>query len=65
MDYYSSHISKLMEELSRLPGIGAKTAGRLAFHIVNMPEEQVQAVADAMVSANNYGRGKHARFGSL
>ena len=28
MDYYSSHISKLMEELSRLPGIGAKTAGR-------------------------------------
>ena len=51
MDYYSSHISKLMEELSRLPGIGAKTAGRLAFHIVNMPEEQVQAIADAMVSA--------------
>lgn len=51
MDYYSSHISKLMEELSRLPGIGAKTAGRLAFHIVNMPEEQVQAIADAMVYA--------------
>ena len=32
MDYYSSQISKLIEELSRLPGIGAKTAQRLAFH---------------------------------
>ena len=35
MDYYSSQISKLIEELSRLPGIGAKTAQRLAFHIIN------------------------------
>ncbi len=51
MDYYSSHISKLIEELSRLPGIGAKTAGRLAFHIINMPEEQVESIAGAMVSA--------------
>ena len=39
MDYYSSQISKLIEELSRLPGIGAKTAQRLAFHIINMPKE--------------------------
>ncbi len=51
MEYYSSHISKLIEELSRLPGIGAKTAGRLAFHIINMPEEQVQSIANAMVEA--------------
>ena len=41
MDYYSSQISKLIEELSKLPGIGNKTAQRLAFHIINMPEEQV------------------------
>ena len=41
MEYYSSHISKLIEQLSRLPGIGAKSAQRLAFHIVNMPAEQV------------------------
>ena len=41
MDYYSSQISKLIEELSRLPGIGAKTAQRLAFHIINMPEDSV------------------------
>ena len=51
MEYYSSHISKLIEELSRLPGIGAKTAGRLAFHIINMPEEQVQSIANALVEA--------------
>ncbi len=34
MDFYSSEISKLIEELSQLPGIGAKTAQRLAFHII-------------------------------
>ena len=42
MDYYSSQITKLIEELSKLPGIGAKSAQRLAFHIINMPQEQVE-----------------------
>lgn len=51
MNYYSTHISKLIEELSRLPGIGAKTAGRLAFHIINMPKEQVESIANAMIFA--------------
>ena len=37
MDYYSSHITKLIEELSKLPGVGAKSAQRLAFHIINRP----------------------------
>ena len=53
MDYYSGYISKLIEELSGLPGIGAKTAGRLAFHILDMPSEQVQDLANAMVNAKN------------
>lgn len=53
MDYYSSQISKLIEELSRLPGIGAKTAQRLAFHIINMPKEQVEQMATAMIDARN------------
>ena len=53
MDYYSSQISKLIEELSRLPGIGAKSAGRLAFHIINMPKEQVEQLAGTMVDARN------------
>ena len=51
MEYYSSHISKLIEQLSRLPGIGAKSAQRLAFHIVNMPAEQVDQLAGAITSA--------------
>lgn len=51
MEYYSSHISKLIEQLSRLPGIGAKSAQRLAFHIVNMPAEQVGQLAGAITSA--------------
>ena len=53
MDYYSSQISKLIEELSRLPGIGTKTAQRLAFHIINMPKEQVERLADTMKEARN------------
>ena len=53
MDYYSSQISQLIEELSRLPGIGTKTAQRLAFHIINMPKEQVERFASTMTEARN------------
>lgn len=51
MEYYSSQISKLIEELSRLPGIGAKSAQRLAFHIINMPEEQVAKLSNTILEA--------------
>ena len=51
MDYYSSQISKLIEQLSSLPGIGGKTAQRLAFHIVNMPLDKVQALSDSIINA--------------
>ena len=51
MDYYSSHITRLIEEFSKLPGLGAKSAGRLAFHVVNMPMEQVKELSCAIVSA--------------
>ena len=51
MDYYSSQITKLIESLSRLPGIGAKSAQRLAFHIINMPTEQVENLAKTMTEA--------------
>lgn len=51
MDYYSSQITKLIEELSRLPGIGAKSAQRLAFHIINMPKEQVERLSGTMMEA--------------
>ena len=51
MDYYGSQISKLIEELAALPGVGAKTAQRLAFHIINMPVERAQGLADAIINA--------------
>lgn len=51
MDYYSNQISKLIEELSRLPGIGAKSAQRLAFHIINMPQDQVDRLSSTIVEA--------------
>lgn len=51
MNYYSSQITRLIEELSRLPGIGNKSAQRLAFHIINMPEEQVAGLASSITEA--------------
>ena len=51
MDYYSSHINKLIETLASLPGIGSKSAQRLAFHIINMSDEQVSALAESITSA--------------
>ncbi len=51
MNYYSSQITRLIEELSRLPGIGSKSAQRLAFHIINMPEEQVTGLASSITEA--------------
>ena len=51
MDFYSSQISNLVEQLSHLPGIGSKSAQRLAFHILNMSPEQVKGLADAMTNA--------------
>ena len=51
MEYYSRQISKLIEELSGLPGIGSKSAQRLAFHILNMPMEHVEQLSGAILSA--------------
>lgn len=51
MDLYSGYMNQLIEELSSLPGIGAKSAQRLAFHIINMPEERVMKIANTMVEA--------------
>lgn len=51
MDLYSGHINKLIDELSGLPGIGVKSAQRLAFHLINMPKERVERLAKVMVEA--------------
>ena len=51
MEYYSRQISKLIQELSTLPGIGTKSAQRLAFHILNMPKEQGEELSSAILDA--------------
>ena len=51
MDLYSGPINKLISELSTLPGIGEKSAGRLAFHLINMPEARVERLANTIVEA--------------
>ncbi len=53
MEYFSKDISRLVSELSRLPGVGQKSAQRLAFHIINAPKEQATELADAIVKARN------------
>lgn len=51
MDLYSGYINRLIAELTVLPGIGSKSAQRLAFHIINMPKDQVTKLANAMTEA--------------
>ena len=51
MEYYSNQISRLIEEFSRLPGIGSKSAQRLAFHVINMPLDQVEGLAKSIIDA--------------
>lgn len=51
MEYYSDHISNLIAELSSLPGIGSKSAQRLAFHILGMSTEEVERLAATLVDA--------------
>ena len=53
MEYYSNQISQLIEQLASLPGIGVKTAQRLAFYIIDMPQDRVKKLADTMVQAKN------------
>ena len=54
MDLYSGHINKLIDELAALPGIGNKSAQRLAFHMIHMPKEKVERLARTMVEAKEH-----------
>lgn len=49
MLYYSGPVARLVDEFAKLPGIGAKTAQRLAFHVLNAPPEMAQGLAKALV----------------
>jgi recombination protein RecR len=56
MEVYSGYISKLIDELAKLPGIGTKSAGRLAFHLMNQPKERIDRLANAIVEARTHVR---------
>ena len=51
MELYSGHINKLIEELAALPGIGNKSAQRLAFYLINMPQDKVNRLANTIIEA--------------
>lgn len=51
MNLYGGQVNRLIEELASLPGIGNKSAQRLAFHIIGLPEEKVNRIANSMVEA--------------
>lgn len=49
MNLYSGHMNKLIDELASLPGIGNKSAQNLAFHLINMPKDRVNRLANVMM----------------
>lgn len=51
MQIYTTPINRLIDEFSKLPGIGKKTAQRLAFHIINMNQNEVDSLSKAIVDA--------------
>ncbi len=53
MDYYVTPLQNLIEEFEKLPGIGSKTARRLAYHIVNLPKEKTDKFAKAITEAKS------------
>ena len=53
MSIYATPVARLVEEFEKLPGIGHKTAQRLAFHVISMNEEKVDALADAIKAAKH------------
>jgi recombination protein RecR len=50
---YPPALTQLIRELGRLPGIGPKSAQRLAFHLFNQPTDDVKALAEALLNAKN------------
>ncbi len=51
MAHYAKPLNRLINELGKLPGIGGKTAQRLAFHILSLPEGEAESIADAITCA--------------
>ena len=53
MKFFAPPVERLIEEFAKLPGIGQKTAQRLAFHILNLPKEDAERFADAIREAKS------------
>ncbi|GAA0233695.1 recombination mediator RecR [Metaclostridioides mangenotii] len=53
MQEYTMPINRLIEEFSKLPGVGRKTAQRLAFHVINMDEKDVKELSQAILDAKS------------
>ena len=51
MEYFPAPLEKLVEQFARLPGVGYKSAQRLAFYVLSLPEQEAQAFADAIMDA--------------
>jgi len=53
MEYFPAPLEKLVEQFARLPGIGGKSAQRLAFHVLSLSEEEAQTFANAILEAKH------------
>lgn len=53
MHYFPAALQELADQFARLPGVGGKTAQRLAFHVLELPMDEAQAFADAIIEAKN------------
>ena len=53
MNYFPAALQELADQFARLPGVGGKTAQRLAFYVLGLPIEEAQAFADAIIEAKN------------
>ena len=51
MEYFPAPLEKLVEQFAKLPGIGGKSAQRLAFHVLGLPEAEAKEFADAILDA--------------
>ncbi len=56
MEYYSADINRLVDELAALPGIGKKSAERMAFHIINLPADRVKRLSESITAAKEKAR---------
>ena len=51
MEYFPAALEALVEQFARLPGVGSKSAQRLAFHVLSLTQDEAQQFADAIVTA--------------